>query len=1097
MRTWMKKIGWRSALVAAVATATLWLGVSLGKAEAEMKPYQKTDLSQLKFPDKHPYVFYSPEEIALIRELAKQPGTFQQKQYQAYKGSADRMIVAPKPGEDQYFEWGDPSGIGRARLPKGSVPRVSPEGGAEAYPKGIFCPHDAARLVHTLLEDGTWEHKCPKCQAVVTGQEYDALARGVQNYFLGIVSRDLAWAYLIENDPRYAKAVRQILLGLAQYYPKWPGKMATHVLGEDQCLMGLVEAYDLLHESGIVSDAEKKQIEEGLFQPAGKFFSRFADTNGRLNNRGAVHNATVAAIGFVIKDKQLIDHVLNSPLSGFNSLLANCLDPDGIWDEGLNYHSYTLAYGLIPIAESAYRSGINLYENQDFQRMVLGPINLTTWPGSRPGGPGVNYGALFYLRLKDPMFAVGLEPGVVPGGCIPLWVTPEWKETPEIALSSKHYRGFGQVILRAGEGKGEMAVWVAYGPEALHMGHAPGLKFQLDLITYGLPYTMASASGSYSDAITGGFGRQPIAHSTLIVDELDQEPGVGAVDFFEDAPQAKVVRMVDSEQAYLGINLNRTLAMTDKYLVDLFQVSSSTHHRYDLPYRLFGDFRTDLPLQSTKSPVGWRYGYQYLINVRKAKTNNTWSGVWGLESLSADLPKKGLKLTMLPAETETETEVIVADSPGLKKKRAYTDGGAYLTEVMPTVIGRRWAKATTFASILEPFTGKPAVKKAEPLQVSAAGKSVRNGEAVGVRVKTADDTNYFLASYSPGERKYERMVLDGRMGIMSFSPRKSTPQYLHLIKGTKLKAATRSLMANRPATFWVQDLGEAEITIGMGTDSGGTISIQGRFRAKVKVIQGEREVLSQRLGRGQISFTAEAETTYRVFGVDGWSSVAMGVTTAPSLEITRSPRLLEAAKAHARIPSGVERDIYQLPAGVMPTGGKNLAINSGFEIVDEKSKAAPHWELGCSYYWHKYLPKHAYSTSEAHSGKRSLQLSEVNWYSRVTDDAYAIQTIPLGKSMGTLTLSAYVKANKPTQVRLCLLGYDPKWGWNSEGGISEEVEVGQDWSRLSITREFGPEIEAVRIAVKREHQEGGGDIWIDDVQLEQGEKATPYVSENR
>ena len=58
---------------------------------------------------------------------------------------------------------------------------------------------------------------------------------------------------------------------------------------------------------------------------------------------------------------------------------------------------------------------------------------------------------------------------------------------------------------------------------------------------------------------------------------------------------------------------------------------------------------------------------------------------------------------------------------------------------------------------------------------------------------------------------------------------------------------------------------------------------------------------------------------------------------------------------------------------------------------------------------------------------------------------------------------------------------------------SDPVEVGQEWTRLSVSRELGPEIEAVRIVVQREHQRHGGDIWIDDVQLEQGDKATPYV----
>ena len=54
-------------------------------------------------------------------------------------------------------------------------------------------------------------------------------------------------------------------------------------------------------------------------------------------------------------------------------------------------------------------------------------------------------------------------------------------------------------------------------------------------------------------------------------------------------------------------------------------------------------------------------------------------------------------------------------------------------------------------------------------------------------------------------------------------------------------------------------------------------------------------------------------------------------------------------------------------------------------------------------------------------------------------------------------------------------------------------EVGTEWQRISWTRSFGPEIADVYVMIKREHQVLGGDVWIDDVQLEDGGKATAFA----
>ncbi|MBI3945417.1 MAG: alginate lyase family protein [Armatimonadetes bacterium] len=1054
------------------------------RAEEAGKPYETTDLSQLRFPDRYPHVFYSPEEVAAVRKLALTPGAWQRGHYVSWKALTDAFVLPPKPGEDPYLESG--GGLGKVRLLKGRVPRVSPGLAGEAYLNQAQCPKDAAVMVHTEREDGTWEHRCSQCDSVFTDPAFDGNARGVLNSLLGLLTSRLAWVYVVEGDRRYGEVAREILLDMARNYPKCCGAMSTHRLGEDEALCRFVTGYDLLHDTDLFTDAERKQIEEDLFRPAAAFFVKWADSNGRLNNRGLVHNSTVAAIGCLLNDKTLVDHALNSPRSGFNALLANCLDEDGLWDEGLGYQGYTLSGGLLPIAESVYHSGINLYRNPDFQRMVLTPLQLT-WPGMNEDSSAA-YRVFFYDRLKDPKFAAGLTPGempVRPGEA--MWLTPEWQAAPPLQLQSRHLPGFGHVMLRAGQGESQLLASLSYGPEAMRMGHAPGIKFQLDLASYGLSYTMSTPCAGYTDAITGGFGRQAVAHNTLVADELGQEPGVGAADFFEQAPIATITRVRDAQEAYPGIHLNRTLALTPRYLVDLSQVSSRTPHRYDMPYRLYGDLQTEVPLRPVEGPLGWRYGYQYLPNVREARTDGPWTATWALKPLEPNLPAKGVKLTMLP---EVGTQVVVADSPGQDANRlnVYQKAGVAVTEKMPVIIGRRWAAATTFASVLEPFTGRTAVRTVNKLPVTQEGRRVESGEAVGLTVTAEGEATAFLAAYAPGVRHYGAHVLDGRMGVVSSAVDGALPRFLQLVKGTRLESGGRSLRADRPVSFWVQENVPGQVTVGMGTDSGGRVALEGRFSAGATVHQGDRGVALRRAGDGYIWFLAEPKGIYQVSGVGEWSGARMAVTQAPSLDVAPSPSLLKAAVAHDRVAAGVDRGVYRIPEGV--ASGKNLLQNPGFEAAAGEEGSIPGWETGCSYSWEKYRAKPACSITGVHGGKQALQLQEMNWYYTITMDGYVAQTVRLTPGLRRLDLSAHLKASRPTLARLCLLGYDPKWGWRAEGGVGEPVEVGAEWQRLSLSKEFGPNIEAVRVIIQREHQAFGGDLFVDDVQLEE-EGAAP------
>ena len=195
--------------------------------------------------------------------------------------------------------------------------------------------------------------------------------------------------------------------------------------------------------------------------------------------------------------------------------------------------------------------------------------------------------------------------------------------------------------------------------------------------------------------------------------------------------------------------------------------------------------------------------------------------------------------------------------------------------------------------------------------------------------------------------------------------------------------------------------------------------------------------------------------------------------------------------------SGPEGRIEAPLAADGSLAGVNKIANGGFEI-NHKTHAeieAP-WECWNSYYWAKFRPAYEYDGEVVHSGKYSIRIPQENWANEATRDGWIEQKVSGVGANKTYTLSAWVKSSlEPTRVRLCIYGWNPAWGRDFEGGVSPRFNVGTEWQRISWTRRFGPKITDVYVMVKREHQVLGGDVWIDDVQLEEGGEATDFTAD--
>jgi hypothetical protein len=753
---------------------------------------------------------------------------------------------------------------------------------------------------------------------------------------------------------------------------------------------------------------------------------------------------------------------------GFAYLMANCVDEDGLWNERMNYHWFTLQ-GLINISEPAYRAGVNLYRHPRFHAMLTGPLQLTL-----PNGMADEtfrqrtwWYEIGQLRAPDPLFEAalaGIDLRRVAVDDRTLWITPPWATTddrPPLALETKDFPGWGYTVLRSGQEQEQAFLSMCWGDHAIYMGHSQSLKFGPIYYAGGRLWTPFGPGGPYDNPMCGAWFRRAISHNALTVDGEVQKVSFGREVAFQAGPRLQLVKAVE-DQAYPGVTQERLLVLADGYAVDLCTVASDREHRYDLAHHYFGDMTFGVAFQARQGPLGWRSGYEYVDALRSARTSGPWAADWRQDADHA------LRLTMLGG---SPTELIAGEAPGMfswgepsERPEESVLGPVYSREKVPIIMVGRWGKRTTFVSLLEAYRDRPAITSVEPLTASRDG-------ATAVRIRRGGATDYVVANPDPGRRTYPGLRFDGEFGMMSIATDSAEAHYAQLVNGRQLEGGGWSISSNSPATFYVERKGDDQYVLSTGAATTGHVRLSGRSAVHARV-----SVAHDALGTpDSVSFSVEAGQTYQISGLSGLMQVALQAGPPP---VAAAPR-----------PPAAEVAALVSPAPIL---GKNRVRNSGFEISGPPE--VDPWQFGSSYYWTDFKTEHTYDNAVAHTGKYSLRLPALPWHSGVTCDAWISQSDVVAQpGPSTWTLSAYLRADKPTKVRLCLRGDEVEWGENNEGGVSGVYEIDAEWQRISITRQFRPGISSVGIVVKREHQMQGGQVWIDDVQLESGLAASAYT----
>ncbi len=156
------------------------------------------------------------------------------------------------------------------------------------------------------------------------------------------------------------------------------------------------------------------------------------------------------------------------------------------------------------------------------------------------------------------------------------------------------------------------------------------------------------------------------------------------------------------------------------------------------------------------------------------------------------------------------------------------------------------------------------------------------------------------------------------------------------------------------------------------------------------------------------------------------------------------------------------------------TGAENLVRNPSFEQFDEAGRALV-WQ------WHagRAVGEHAFDTQLARTGRASLRIT--NPTPRAPHVfCHLEQTIAVSPNR-QYTLSAYARGGHAGGA----------WIGGGEGWkVRRVLPAGSAWQRCEITFTSGPEERAWTLMILSE--DGGPPLWIDDLQLEEGPRATAF-----
>ena len=706
-----------------------------------------------------------------------------------------------------------------------------------------------------------------------------------EHYRHADAARDMGLMFQLTGDRKYVKNAKAILLDYADKYLTYEihdkaertgeqaeagGRATPQGINEATWAISVAWAYDLLYDE--LTPQEREAIETRVLRPAAEIIM---DNNEGRHNHQTWYNAGVGVIGFALGDKELVWYALDKDDSGFRYQMQKSITGEGMWYEGSMHYQFYVLRALFPLMEAAYHSGIDLYQEPAYKKlfdfmleyadrdMRLPTINdgrvvVLTEPDRAP------FYEVAYRRLGDPRYAAVLQAyprtdllallyGV---GDLPQSELPAWR--------SRYFEDSKLVALRSDAGdKNLQAVLNILGYQGGH-SHPD----QLGLVLHGLGMIFAPDAGSIKYRLPAhvAYFKQSIAHNALVVDGQSQErTPPPTLKVFEGSDSLQVTRAATSD-AYPGVDLERTLLLTDDYLVDVFQTRSDVDHIYDWVYHNLGQFTSpDLNFSPADGFAGGSNGYEYLQNVRTAGPwqGGVWQADWEID------PNRHVRATLLG---EPDDRYFLAD--GLIAADKNDEIADY---TVPVLLARRETNATRYVAILEPYRSTPQISRIDPVTVLDAGGQPLNLESgVAMTIERQDSRDLLIIDDSGQLKQVGNLRFDAQQ--LWASSKDGDLRTLYLGMGSEASGPDWSLHLEGLAT--VADIDDVNVLLEVaGTDqvrlhNSGVrsvgIELDGLLPGALQIWQlngeGQRAqaVRPTRAGDGFVRFVMAPQTSYEI-----------------------------------------------------------------------------------------------------------------------------------------------------------------------------------------------------------------------------------------
>jgi len=548
-------------------------------------------------------------------------------------------------------------------------------------------------------------HRCPQCGQVYSGEPYDdVLFANIHSRNLGTMT-NAAWAYAITGDDKYAAQAADILLGYADRYRSYPyhsaaraedeskipsgGHLAEQTLNESGFLSRLIApAYDLIHDSSVLSAADHEAIRKGLLLP---MLENIDKHKAGKSNWQSWHNAGMLWGGAVLGDETWVRKAIEDPDNGFLHQMQVSVTDDGMWYENSwGYHFYTVR-ALTTTAEAAQRIGIDLWGDPRLKKMFTLAPRYAMPDGSLPRfGDDVQTSLASTSDVMEAAYQAYGDERIL--AVLPVKATWEsvltGREIGEApagpALNSEVFEAAGHAILRT-DGEAGLAAVMTFGPYGGFHGHFDKLSFVL--FGYGRELGVdpgRAKSQAYRLPIHQDWYRATLGHNAVVVDAASQQPAAGALALFA-ANEHYAAAAARCDEAYPGVEHLRLLCMTPSYLLVFDDLRTDRTRQFDWVYHSRGG-----EVQWAGARLGTdldrRYiGHSYVQNITGGKANGP------------------IRVRVVDGDVTTH---LTMDDQTLRTLVRIGDGvGESIVDRVPMAMVTRRGKHVQFAAAIEPVQG--------------------------------------------------------------------------------------------------------------------------------------------------------------------------------------------------------------------------------------------------------------------------------------------------------------------------------------------------------------------------------------------------------